>query len=103
MKAREMKLWRRRGRPLMANGDHERCMALTVMTEWKIANKREQRCPFQSKYAAGHKELCRHHAVMEAMAIAMERGDVRRIQRPVPKMDKRVSIAAAKRWEGGKR
>jgi hypothetical protein len=73
---------RRRGRPLVADVDSERCQALTVMTEWKKANKREERCPFVSRYSVQGKEFCRHHAVMEAMAICVERGDVSRIPRP---------------------
>ena len=84
--------WRRRGRPLISDSDLERCEALTVMTEWKKLNKREQRCPFMSKYLVDGKEFCRHHAVMEAMAIAIERGTVKRIPRAHPRQDQRVPI-----------
>mgnify|MGYP001567927255 CR=1 FL=1 len=87
--------WSRRGRPRIANGDVERCQALTVMTSWKIRNKREQRCPFESKYAVGGKELCRHHAVMEAMAIMIERLEVMRISRNMPRQDARVPVVNA--------
>ena len=68
-----------RGRPILANKDSDRCEALTVMTEWKKRNKREQRCPFRATYTVQSKTLCRHHAVVEAMAICVERGDVKRV------------------------
>lgn len=85
--------WRRRGRPLVANSDAERCEALTVMTEWKIRNKREQRCPFVSKFFISGHAFCRHHAVMEAMAITMEKGIMTKIQRPVPVAGQHVPVA----------
>ena len=85
-------LERRRGRPLVADRDCERCQALTGMTRWKTENKKEQRCPFMSKYLVEDKELCRHHAVMDAMALALERGVVKRIPRSQPRVDQRVQI-----------
>lgn len=85
-----MAQWYRRGRPRIADRDAERCVALTVMTPWKIRKKREQRCPFQSKYVVQKKEFCRHHAVMEAMAIMIERGEIRRIPRTQKVGDGRV-------------
>ena len=85
---------RRRGRPLVANYDGERCEGLTPMTEWKIANKREQRCIFVSKYRVSGHQFCRSHAVMEAMAICVERGIVTRIPRHPRTQDAHVATVA---------
>ena len=73
-----------RGRPLEATSDDDRCVALTVMTEWKRRNKKEQRCPFIGRYLVQGKLFCRHHAANEAVAICTERGDLKRVSFPRP-------------------
>ena len=72
-----------RGRPTIAQSDVDRCEALTVMTWWKIKNKKEQRCPFTARWLVQGHRFCRHHAVVESFAISMERGDIKRLA-PVP-------------------
>ena len=65
-----------RGKPLVADSDTDRCEALTVMTQWKIAHKREQRCPFKARYVVRGKQFCTHHMRVEAVAIFMEQFDI---------------------------
>ena len=91
-----MATWRRRGRPLFAENECERCQALTVMTTWKKLNKREPRCPFVARYSIGKKHFCRHHTVMEAMAMMIERGQVRRIPYLLPRLDQHVPTVKGK-------
>ena len=79
----------RRGRASIADHDAERCVALTVMTEWKRHNKREQRCPFRGRYMVQGKLFCKSHAYCEAVAICQERGDLKRIAHP-PHVGSRV-------------
>ena len=73
-----------KGKRRIADSDSERCEAMTVMTEWKRRKQIEQRCPFLARWVVQGKLLCRHHAVNEAIAIGMERGDVKRISPPTP-------------------
>ena len=75
----------RRGRPTVAVSDADRCEAMTVMTPWKIRNKKEQRCPFTARWLVQDHQFCRHHAVVESFTIGMERGDIKRLfSQPVP-------------------
>jgi len=64
----------RRGKPLVADEDKDRCEALTVMTEWKKANHKEQQCPFVVKLSIGKKRLCYRHAILESLAILLIEG-----------------------------
>ena len=80
----------RRGRPTVADRDVDRCEALTVMTEWKKAHKKEQRCPFTARWLVQSSKFCRHHAVCESFAIGMERGDIKRLSTPPPVTGHRV-------------
>lgn len=78
-----------KGKALLAGSDRERCEALTFMTRWKLARGREQRCPFKATWKVQGKLLCRHHAVKEAVAICVERGQMARLS-PPPQAGARV-------------
>lgn len=86
-----------RGRPRIANNDDERCEALTIMTAWKIKNKRDQRCPFMARFQVQGHRFCRHHAVKECFAIGFERRLVRRLVALPPTDGVRVPTAKGKR------
>lgn len=68
-----------RGKPLRATNDDNRCQALTVMTGWKREHNKEERCPFMAKWSVGKNQLCSHHARMEAVALAVEKGYMTRL------------------------
>lgn len=87
-----MRYENRRGRPRLADKDEDRCQAATIMTRWKILNKRGERCPFMAKWAVQGKQFCRHHAVLEAFAIGHERGYVKRLTAPAPIGGQRVRL-----------
>lgn len=82
----------KRGKPRLSTSDGDRCIALTVMTPWKVAKKREERCPFMARYMVDGKQLCAHHMRMEAVAICMERGSIKRIALPPPVTGQRVRV-----------
>ncbi len=82
----------RRGRALQATSNDDRCEALTVMTDWKVRNKREQRCPFMAKYLVQGHQFCMHHARVEAVAICAEKGLLTRLARPVPVFGARAIV-----------
>ena len=86
-----------RGKPLLSNSDADRCEALTVMTKWKIANKRQERCPFMARYSVQGRQFCSHHARMEAVAICVEAGQMKRLALPVQRMGDRVRVSK-KSW-----
>ena len=69
-------------KPLLSTIDKDRREALTVMTEWKKAHKKEERCPFMAKWLVDGRAFCMHHARQEAVAIALEKGYAKRIVRP---------------------
>ena len=68
-----------RGKPLRATNNDHRCQALTVMTEWKREHNKEERCPFMARWYVGKNQLCSHHARMEAVALAVEKGYMTRL------------------------
>ena len=82
---------------MVADSDADRCEALTVMTAWKVHNKREQRCPFKARYIVQGHHFCRHHMSIEAVAICMERKDVERLLLPPRQSGQRVPVIAAQR------
>ena len=86
----------RRGKPLIADSDADRCEALTVMTEWKVRNKKEQRCPFKARYVVQGHQFCSHHTRVEAVAICMERKDIRRLILPPSQSGQRVRTYQAR-------
>lgn len=81
-----------RGKPTVAKNDGERCQAATVMTLWKVAHKKEERCPFMARWQVEKKLLCRHHAVCESFAIGMEQGYIKRLVRPPLVAGQRVRV-----------
>lgn len=81
-----------RGKPRLATKDDNQCEAATVMTEWKIAKKRPQRCPFMAKWVVQGKQFCMHHARMEAIAIGIEKGFITRVIVPHPIAGQRVKV-----------
>ncbi len=83
----------RRGKPSLADSDDDRCVALTMMTEWKKAHKREERCPFKARWSVQGKQLCRHHMIVEVCAIAMEQGYIQRLYIPPSAVGQRVRVA----------
>ena len=68
-----------RGKPLRATNDDNRCQALTVMPEWKREHGKDERCPFMAKWSVDKNRLCSHHARMEAVALAIEKGYMTRL------------------------
>lgn len=88
---------RGRGRPTISQSDADRCEALTVMTQWKIDNKREERCPFTVRWLVQGHGFCRHHAVLESFAIGMERGDIKRVAPMPPVSGHRVRTIKARK------
>lgn len=77
---------------MQATSNDDRCEALTVMTDWKRANKCEQRCPFMAKYLVQGHQFCMHHARVEAVAICAEKGFIKRLSRPVPLFGARAVV-----------
>ena len=61
-----------KGRARTTENDNERCVAATVMTEWKIKNKQDRRCPFIAKVFLNGKQLCHRHAQLEALGWMVE-------------------------------
>jgi hypothetical protein len=86
----------KRGKPLLATTIDNRCEAATVMTEWKKARKREERCPFMAKWAVQGHQFCMHHARIEAVAICVEKGYAKRIYAPPTVAGQRAKIASSK-------
>lgn len=84
-----------RGKPRIATAPNNRCEALAIMTDWKRRNKIEERCPFMATWTVGKNQFCMHHARCQAVAIACERGDMRRIA-TVRAAGQRVRIANTK-------
>ena len=82
-----------RGKPMLSKLDSDRCEALTVMTEWKQRNKREERCPFMAKYVLQGHQFCMHHTRVEAIAICVEKGLLTRLMAPPPTFGGRTRIA----------
>lgn len=81
-----------RGRQQLSKRDDDRCIALTVMTPWKISKKREERCPFMAKWSVDGKQFCAHHMRMEAIAICLDSGHVKRMAAPPPVIGQRVRV-----------
>lgn len=73
----------KRGQPLHATTDGDRCQATTFETEWKRTNKKDLRCPFIAKVLIDGRSLCNKHAQTDALAILMERHEAEIILRPV--------------------
>ena len=96
MRQRDLNNWRRRGRPLLAEKDNERCEAATVMTTWKKLNKREIRCPFMARWSVDGHLFCRQHAVVESFAIGVEKNYIKRLSTPPIQAGQRVPIATSK-------
>ena len=71
-----------RGKPLLADSESNRCEALTVMTEWKVKNHKEQQCPFAIKLSVGTKRLCYRHALLESLAISINNGTAHILPQP---------------------
>lgn len=82
-----------RGRPKLATADDDRCEAATVMTEWKKSKKLEERCPFMAKWSVGSHQFCMHHTRMQAVALGVEKGFIKRLVLPQPIAGQRVRIA----------
>ncbi len=82
-----------RGRPKLATADDNRCEAATIMTEWKRMKRREERCPFMAKWSIKGHQFCMHHARIEAVAIGIEQGFIKRMHIPPPIVGQRVRIA----------
>lgn len=87
----------KRGKALLSTSDHDRCIALTVMTSWKVAQKREERCPFMAKWVVDGKQFCAHHMRCESVAICIEGGRVKRLAAPPPITGQRVRVIKGKR------
>lgn len=60
----------------------EQCEALKTGYSYPGAPKPHGRCPLRVTYIVGTKRLCRHHALWEAMGMAVERGVVTRLAIP---------------------
>ena len=71
-----------RGRAMHAINDKDRCEAITILTEWKRANKVEPQCPFFAKLIIDEKRLCSRHAMLEAIAVLLTQGNAQIIPRP---------------------
>jgi hypothetical protein len=82
-----------RGKPAKATSDDNRCEALAIMTEWKRSNKREERCPFMAKWAVQGHQFCMHHARVQAVAICVEKGLMRRLAAPIHIAGQRVRLS----------
>ena len=91
-----------RGKPLVADSDSDRCEALTVMTPWKIAHQREQRCPFKARYIVQGHHFCSPHARMEAVAICMEQDDMKRLPSQPRQDGQRVLLTASRKHAAAK-
>ncbi len=78
---------------MLATDTANRCEAATVMTEWKKYHKKEERCPFQAKWVVQGHKFCMHHARMEAVAIGVERGYIKRVYAPAPIAGQRARLA----------
>ena len=85
-----------RGKRMLEDKDANRCQALTVMTEWKKAHHKEERCPFMARWDIHGKLFCRHHAVSEMFAIGLERGDIIRTTTPSPILGQHVRVVKMK-------
>jgi len=73
----------KRGQPLHAETDGDRCEATTLATEWKRSKNIDLRCPFIAKVLIDCRRLCNKHAQTDALAILIDRHDAEIILRPV--------------------
>jgi hypothetical protein len=83
----------KRGKASLATEDNNRCEALTVMTEWKKAHNKEERCPFMARWTVQGHQFCMHHMRVEAVAIGVEKGLIKRMFIPPATSGQRVRIA----------
>lgn len=73
----------KRGQPLHATTDGDRCEAVTFETQWKREKKIDLRCPFIAKVFIDGRRLCNKHAQSDALAIMIEKHEAEIILRPV--------------------
>jgi hypothetical protein len=82
-----------RGRPSRATSNDDRCEALAIMTRWKRSKGIEERCPFMAKWVVQGHEFCMHHARVQAVAICVEKGFMKRLAAPIPVAGQRVRLS----------